>query len=133
MTNNLRDAILQHVANSNYHPVKPTVIAKKLGLTGARIQDLKMTIKRMVKSGELAWGPSHLVYPAAKVKQVPKTEPKRAPKPDVEVDVERPAKLKKEAAKKAAARDSKHFTGTFRRAAGGFGFVRPEGTQRAEG
>ena len=30
-------------------------------------------------------------------------------------------------------RSAKHFTGTFRRAAGGFGFVRPEGTLRAEG
>ena len=131
MPSDLRSKILEVVSTENYHPVKPTVIAKKLGLSGAAIQDLKITIKRMVKSGELAWGPSHLVYPAAKVKPVPKAEPKRAPK--LEAAVERPVKPKRDVAKKAPARDSKHFTGTFRRAAGGFGFVRPEGTQRAEG
>ncbi|HEX4412559.1 MAG TPA: ribonuclease R [Lacipirellulaceae bacterium] len=131
MPTDLRSKILEFVSNEHYHPVKPTAIAKKLGIAGDAMQELKMTIKRMVKSGDLAWGPSHLVYPAAKVQPVQKAEAKRAAK--LETAEERTVQSKKEKAKKTPARDSKHFTGTFRRAAGGFGFVRPEGTQRAEG
>lgn len=134
---NLRDNILEYVNNPNYQPVKPAVIAKKLGLSGEATQELKKTVKRMVKSGELAWGPSHLVYPVGK--------PQRQPKHDgvvasattnaakkTEVAADRAAQRKVEKSRKPP-RDSKHFTGTFRRAAGGFGFVRPDGTQRAEG
>jgi ribonuclease R len=131
MPSDLRSKILELVSSDNFHPVKPAVIAKQLGLAGDAVQELKMTIKRMVKAGDLAWGPSHLVYPAAKVQASQKADAKRAVK--VEIAVERSTEPKKDKAKKAPARDSKHFTGTFRRAAGGFGFVRPEGTQRAEG
>jgi ribonuclease R len=130
MPNDLRSKILELVSNEHYHPVKPAVIAKKLGIAGDAMQELKMTIKRMVKAGDLAWGPSHLVYPAAKVQATLKAEAKRAVK--LETAEERSTERKKHKAKKPP-RDSKHFTGTFRRAAGGFGFVRPEGTMRAEG
>src|SRR4051794_7241574 len=57
----LHSKILEHVNNPNYQPVKPAVIAKQLGLAGEATQELKKTIKRMVKAGELSWGPSHLV------------------------------------------------------------------------
>jgi ribonuclease R len=121
----LRATILEHVNNPNYQPVKPAVIAKQLGIAGEATQELKKTIKRMVKAGELDWGPSHLVY------AVVKTPP---PKHTGEVvaatghDVQH-----KKRAKAKPSADSKHFTGTFRRAAGGFGFVRPDGTLRAAG
>lgn len=131
MSEKLRESVLSHVSHPDYHPVKPAVIAKKLGIAGDAMQELKMTIKRMVKAGDLAWGPSHLVYPAAKVQTTQKAEAKRTAK--LETAVERSVERKKDKAKKTPARDSKHFTGTFRRAAGGFGFVRPEGTQCAEG
>ena len=56
-----RTSVLELVNNPNYQPLKPAVIAKKLGLATEAAAELKKTIKRMVKAGELAWGPSHLV------------------------------------------------------------------------
>jgi ribonuclease R len=103
------------------------VIAKKLGLAHERVHELKKIIKQMVKAGEIDWGPSHLVFPIRKAAKA--QEPAVAEKIEV---VDHKAKRAKDKERKPP-RDSKHFTGTFRRAAGGFGFVRPEGTQRAEG
>ncbi len=95
------------------------------------MHELKKTIKRMVKAGELAWGPSHLVCSDRQKSAKPQGGVRASRK--VEIAVERADRTPKGQSEKDAARDSKHFTGTFRRAAGGFGFVRPEGTQRAEG
>ncbi len=125
----LRADVLGFVSAPNYKPVKPATMAKRMGLSEDRIRDLKKTIKQMIKAGELVWGPSHLVCAAGKVKT--KKESKPAPPEYIEV-VDKREKRAKEKQRKPP-RDSKHFTGTFRRAAGGFGFVRPEGTLRAEG
>jgi ribonuclease R len=131
----LRSSVLQHVNDPNYQPVKPAVIAKKLGLANEAAREVKKTIKRMVKAGELAWGPSHLVYPAGKAKR-DRTKEAAARAAKLEVATNHAAdrkRQKREKAKPEPTGASKHFTGTFRRAAGGFGFVRPEGVQRAEG
>ncbi len=132
MTEKLRDTVLSLVADPNYQPVKPAIIAKKLGLANEAVHELKQTIKRMVKAGELTWGPSHLVQPVSKTQRECSKE-KLANAVKMEVAVERAAERKKDKAKSTTPRDLKHFTGTFRRAAGGFGFVRPDGTLRAEG
>jgi len=122
----LHSTILEHVNDPNYQPVKPAVIAKQLGLAGEATQELKKTIKRMIKAGELSWGPSHLVQSALKAVPREKTgEPASAGGQEI-------ARRKQKLNPKPSG-DSKHFTGTFRRAAGGFGFVRPEGTLRTEG
>ena len=134
MSEKLRDELLNLISNPNYQPLKPAVIAKKLGLSEESALNLKKTIKRMVKAGEIAWGPSHLVYPVGKgqrkLKAADAAETVVAKKTQTAAD--RAVQRRKDKAK-APPRDSKHFTGTFRRAAGGFGFVRPDGTQRAEG
>lgn len=107
---NLREAILRHVNDERYRPVKPKVIAKKLGLENDDISRVKKEVKKLVRENELAYGPSHLVcpvtkdHPAAKVGQ-------------------QPAKNKR----------PKHITGVFRRNDSGYGFVRPEGTAKSEG
>ncbi len=107
---NLDAAILRHVNDPKYRPVKPMVIAKKLGLEGDDVRRLKRSIKALVKGGKVAYGPSHLVcpvaasHPAAKVGNAP-----------------------------ARNKTPKHVVGTFRRAEGGFGFVRPEGTAAGVG
>jgi ribonuclease R len=125
MNRDLRSSITEFVTSANYQPVKPAVIAKKLGLANEAARELKKTIKQMVKAGELAWGPSHLIY------SVDKMPPrKRAAEP---VSTTGHDKRDRKKLKTKPSRASKHFTGTFRRAAAGFGFVRPEGTQRAEG
>ncbi len=130
MSSNLRGNVLELVNSANYQPLKPAVMAKKLGLTGDAVRELKKVIKQLVKSGELAWGPSHLVFAVQKqhahnrdgavvspTMHEPGTNDSRPPR--------------KEKSKPSGA--TKHITGSFRRAAGGFGFVRPEGTQRVEG
>lgn len=58
-----RDDILAHVNHPNYRPVKPKVIAKKLGAEGDAAEAVRKAVKRLVKEELLAFGPSHLVYP----------------------------------------------------------------------
>ena len=62
----LREKILEHVNRDNYQPVKPAVIAKKLGVVGDEAHEVKQVIKRLVKEKQLAYGPSHLVFQAGK-------------------------------------------------------------------
>ncbi|MGE3243375.1 MAG: ribonuclease R [Pirellulales bacterium] len=158
----LREQILDHVQRPNYQPVKPAVIAKKLGLAGDAAHEVKKTIKRLVKENRLAYGPSHLVFPqgqspaqkkaaklaAEKEKAKASFQAALAKSPSALEDVpntERIHHIKKKLAKKPTAlRDERqaktkhksptnHVVGTFRKAAAGFGFVRPEGTLRSEG
>jgi ribonuclease R len=155
----LRDAILEYVNKPNYQPVKPAVIAKKLGLAGDAVHELKMTVKRLVKDKQLVYGPSHLVYAAgaspsqrqaaakAAAKATAKTafksaldsatekQSRIAAKQGVDIVNERPKKERttKTTGPGITTRSPSHFTGTFRRAAAGFGFVRPEGTSAAAG
>ncbi len=102
----IEDAILRYVAEPKYRPIKPATIAKRLGLEGDDVARTKKIIKQLVKQGKLAFGPSHLVFAAENG------------------DLLLPEKKKK---------SEKHLIGTFRRAEGGFGFVRPEGTPAGAG
>jgi ribonuclease R len=103
----LDDAILNHVNDARYRPTKPAVIAKKLGLAGDDVTRLKRAVKSLVKAGKLAFGPSHLVFPVSGATAAAK--------------------------KSIPSGKEKHLVGTFRRAEGGFGFVRPEGTLAGSG
>jgi ribonuclease R len=129
MSASLRSKIFDHVNNPNYQPVKPGVIAKQLGLAGDAVAEVKKTIKRMVKAGELHWGPSHLVVSS----QTSRAHQRPIKPTEVPAGLPEVALRKQKKNKQRPSGESKHFTGTFRRAAGGFGFVRPEGTLRAEG
>lgn len=60
----LQQAILNHVQQPNYQPVKPKVIAKKLGVEKERHPEVKRAVKQLVKKGKLAYGAKHLVQPA---------------------------------------------------------------------
>ena len=124
----LRATVLQLVTAPNYQPVKPAVIAKRLGLANEAARDLKKAIKQLVKEKKLAYGPSHLVYPADK--KPGRKQRGEAVTAAAENDGRVRQKIKTKSKPSGAA---KHFTGTFRRTAAGFGFVRPEGTLRAEG
>ena len=59
----LEQLVLQHVSRPNYKPVKPKVIAKQLRLSDEQKLELKRTIKRLVKRGEIKYGSNHLVEP----------------------------------------------------------------------
>jgi ribonuclease R len=125
----LRTRIVELVNHANYQPVKPAIIAKKLGVAGEAVRELKKAIKQLVKSGQIAWGPSHLVFAAGK-----KSQRNNAAESTDGVALESTnSDRKKSKTKSRPSGDAKHLTGTFRRAAAGFGFVRPDGTLRAEG
>ena len=57
----LEDAILNFVAQSGYRPMKPRAIAQRLHLSKDQTDDLKRSVKRLVRSGKLAYGANHLV------------------------------------------------------------------------
>ncbi|HJQ81091.1 MAG TPA: ribonuclease R family protein, partial [Lacipirellulaceae bacterium] len=126
----LRTKILQHVTSPDYQPVKPAVIAKKLGLADERARELKKIIKQMVKSGELSWGPKHQVFAGAP-RSAHKSDGLVASASTNELDASAGGTARK--VKTKPPRDSKHVVGTFRRASGGFGFVRPQGTLSSAG
>lgn len=67
----LARAVLEHVNRENYRPVKPKVIAKQLKISEEGLRDLKKTIKILVKNGQLAFGPRHLVQKGAGEKKGP--------------------------------------------------------------
>ena len=64
-TANLEQQIRQHVQAANYQPVKPKVIARQLEIPEDRFPELRRTIKKLIKRGELVYGPKHRVMPAA--------------------------------------------------------------------
>lgn len=77
----LEERVLAHVSRPEYRPVKPKVIAKQLGLDDEGFASLKTSIRRLVKSHALRWGPRHLVMtPKADVQDKAKhAEPPSAP------------------------------------------------------
>ena len=60
----LESLVLKHVNRSDYKPVKPREIAKRLRLSDGLRRNLKQTIKRLVKRGQLEYGSNHIVRPA---------------------------------------------------------------------
>lgn len=57
----LEQAILAHVRQPGYQPVKPRVIAKKLRIPEVDGPEIRKAVKRLVARGLLSWGPGHLV------------------------------------------------------------------------
>ena len=105
VSSELATRVLRLVASPDYRPRKPKQIAVLLDLDPEEHRELKRVIKKLVHSGQLAYGSNHLVLPAASppeaAKAVDRTEPVGMAKRD------------------------KVVRGTFRRAVAGFGFVRP--------
>lgn len=64
--------ILKYVTQPGYQPVKPRVIAKKLGLPKERVPAIRQAVKRLVKLGKVAYGSKHLVKPASGAPTAPK-------------------------------------------------------------
>jgi ribonuclease R len=136
----LEPIVLAHVLGPKYQPVKPRVIAKQLKLPSEQHKALKLAIRRLVKRGKLSYGSGHLV-------RAPKSQASGAR--GQETGVRRQGTVDR--GQKAGARltrdadtlnpalsqrergQSKHVvTGTFRRTASGFGFVRPQGATRGD-
>jgi ribonuclease R len=130
----LESRILDHVDQPNYQPVKPRVIAKKLGIAADNLADFKRVLKRLVKQGRLAYGASHLVLPvavghAARTNESPNTNSESLNlKSEINNRDSRPtaaSAARQSPASPAPRSTANHVTGVFRRAQAGFGFVRP--------
>jgi ribonuclease R len=93
----LEELLLKFVLRDQYQPVKPRIIARKLGLPKDEHADLKKALKRLVKQGKLSYGSKHLV---------------RGPGGN---------------SQNADRRQRRGVSGVFRRASAGYGFVRPQG------
>ncbi|HEY2147847.1 MAG TPA: ribonuclease R, partial [Pirellulales bacterium] len=141
----LENRILEFVARPNYQPVKPRVIAKKLGIERDDLPDFKRVLKRLVKAGRLAYGASHLVLPvtnvghAVRAEEVPDViaephdgsmspgeNPRTISAPGTHSVPYEKAVASKPSKNRASSHGlANHVTGVFRRAQAGFGFVRP--------
>lgn len=119
MHDDLRAAVLSYTSNAIYKPVKPAVIADRLGLVDEAAVELKKVIKKMVKAGELEYGPNHLVLP------IDENHPSRQ-----NLVAGGRGESKK---RKGDSDDGKYITGTLRRVGSGDSYVRPEGTPASVG
>ena len=108
---NLETVILNHIRNDNYHPVKPRVICKQLQLSLDDRHLVRRAVKNLIRQGLARFGPKHLVIAtdgsAAEIKKSQRTTP--------------------------SADLANTVAGTFFKASGGYGFVRPEGTPASAG
>ncbi|MBC7853959.1 MAG: ribonuclease R [Pirellulaceae bacterium] len=134
----LEPTVLAHLMRPNYQPVKPRVIAKQLKLPNEQHRALKLCIKRLVQQGKAAYGSGHLVRPVVAGKQKAEGSKQKASggrlhsetqPPDISRQNAANVTASEPAAKKSSPGITKNeVIGKFRRAAGGFGFVRPSGT-----
>ena len=119
----LADAVLRFVNRPGYQPVKPRVIAKKLGIEKDQKSDFKRVIKRLVRKGQILYGEKHLVRPAGVVSSNSKKSTSQSSAPSS-------PNSSSPAPSPSVSREStfRELVGRFRRAAQGFGFVTPEGS-----
>jgi ribonuclease R len=61
----LAQRLLDYVLRDQYQPVKPRVIARRLGIEGDDKVIFKRVLKRLVKRGKLSYGPNHLIEASA--------------------------------------------------------------------
>ena len=60
----LQSAIVTFVNQPDYQPVKPRVIARRLGLPKEESADVRRAVKLLVRQGKLSYASNHLVRPA---------------------------------------------------------------------
>lgn len=122
----LQQRILDFVLRPGYQPLKPRVIAKKLGLPPEAKEDVRKAVKRLIKQGKIGWGAKHVVFPVVD---------RPRPAADAPGETKKSKKKDKPAEGKAPAADKKgaRLTGIFSRTSRGYGFVRPSGVTKAEG
>jgi len=140
MSENLEKALLELLQRPEYRPIKPKLIAKHLHISQDRVHDLKRLIKKLVKRGVISYGPEHLVLPLSGKRAA------QASTDDATPETDSTAATGGSASGKASGKASgnsvsgngasggtklNRVTGVFRRAAGGFGFVRPAGSGAA--
>ncbi len=129
----LEPVVLAHVLGPKYQPVKSKVIAKQLKLPSEQHQALKLAIRRLVKGGKLSYGSGHLVRPPKKSSpHAPREEPGSRAKDHGTPQRAFPTARGHVTRSVTPTVGKNVVTGTFRRTAAGFGFVRPQGAKRGD-
>jgi len=114
----IEEAIIALVRAPGYRPVKPSVIARQLK-PPQEAALVRRAVKRLVRTGRIAYGAKHLVLPAGGEKD-PVARPPSAGKNRISRrTIERPGA--------AVLHQGKQLTGVFQRTQKGFGFVRLRG------
>jgi ribonuclease R len=111
----LRNKILELINAPNYQPIKPKVIAKKLGVSKDEAHVVRRIVKRLAKEGHVAWGGGHSVHKIGAQKPAA-----TSPAGDGE-----PATAANNRVAPGAGPGKNRVVGSFRRTAKGSGFVRP--------
>src|SRR5690349_12763308 len=75
----LEQAALDFVSQPNYKPIKPRMIAKRLGLDEDDARNLKRAIRTLVKHNQLRYGEKHFVLPASPSAKQQKQSAKASP------------------------------------------------------
>ena len=134
----LQTAIETLVNQPGYQPVKPRIIARRLGLPKEEATDVRRAVKRLVRQGKLVYASNHLVRPAppsspADLRQSP--DRRTWPSPPAPVPQEEYKSLTSDAVgkRKRSQRSPPRVIGVFQRTQKGFGFVRPSPTGHEEG
>lgn len=150
MQEDLRAAVLGHTSNQAYKPAKAKIIGERLGLTGDAAAELKKVIKKMIRAGELEYGPSHKILPIdpdhpSREGIAPKAEGGRATaeKSDKKTRAKTSSNGESSVGPEVGGSEGsgavprkkrgKYITGVIRRISSGDGFVRPEGTPSSAG
>lgn len=149
MQEDLRAAVLGHTSNRAYKPAKAKIIAERLGLAGDAAAELKKVIKKMIRAGELEYGPSHKLLPIdpnhpSREGIAPKAESGKGkaestPQSPVSKKSSSPTPTKKRDTSSSTSKHTpkknrgKYITGVIRRIGSGDAFVRPEGTPSSAG
>ncbi|MCC7086660.1 MAG: ribonuclease R [Pirellulales bacterium] len=120
----LEQIALDFVGQPTYKPIKPRMIAKRLGLDEDSSRQLKRVIKSLVKRGLLGYGEKHFVVPVNKPAKTLTAKPKSDKLHGAAEGREEPSRRAKPS---RAELDDGRVTGIFRRMAAGYGFVRPVG------
>lgn len=120
MSEQIRRAVLTYTRQPGYKPTKPRVIGERLGLEGDDLLAVRKVIKKLVKEGELEFGPGHLVMAVGEgaIREAAVVPGGQVLPP-------------KNTSKKHG--DDRHIVGTLRRIGSGDCFVRPEGTPASAG
>ena len=137
---NIKQQIIDLVLADNYQPLKPRAIAKKLGLSSELIE-VRRTIKKLVRSGKLAFGSKHLVIKPKRSAPSRSNRNERSDRNERGVSQPSPPTQSGQGAPDATEGSdfkktkSNEVVGVFRKTAAGFGFVTPEdstATDRSE-
>jgi ribonuclease R len=125
----LEPIVLAHVLAPKYQPVKPRVIAKQLKLSSEQHKAIKLAIRRLVKRGKLSYGSGHLVRPPRIQESGARNQGSRNRRQGTE---DKQHTLTPALSQRERGHGKNIVTGTFRRTASGFGFVRPQGAKRGD-